>query len=164
MRKISNRHLDEAELVAELKAAAKEDPTVIAKFKEYGVDLDELDDVKLGFAELDVSAKTKDEVITLNRRMLEPANKAFEQCMPYVIHELCHVMQQRTGNLQGASAKDYLDKRTEEEAFQAQVDYKKREEGEGKAEDYVNELLDFHGVKGKKRKTKKHKLLHKKRK
>jgi hypothetical protein len=159
MRKLSKRHLDEDQLVQELKSAAEKDPTVQAKFKEYGIDISELPDVKIGFEDLDVSAKTKNEAITLNRKLLSPVSKAFEQCMPYVVHELTHVLQQRTGELKGADAKNYLDKDTEVEAFEAQVDYKRREEGEAEAKDYVNELLDFHSIPAKRRKHKRDELL-----
>jgi hypothetical protein len=164
MKKLSWRHVvaekvNEDALIEEMRSAAKKDPGLKAKFREYGLDTDELDEIKIAFGDLDVSAKTKNLRITLNRKLLTPAESAFEQSMPYLIHEAIHVAQQLTGNLQGAQAKDYLDKATELESFKAQVDYKKRNEGEDEAKDYVEELLDYHDVEGKKRKEKRKKLL-----
>jgi hypothetical protein len=159
MRKLSKRHLDEDQLAQELKSAAEKDPTVQAKFKEYGIDISELPDVKIGFEDLDVSAKTKNEAITLNRKLLSPVSKAFEQCMPYVVHELTHVLQQKKNQLHGADKEEYLDKDTEIEAFQAQVEYKKDHDGEDAADAYVEDLLDFHNIKRKKRLLKKRVLM-----
>jgi hypothetical protein len=164
MRKLSWRHViakkvNEDALIAKMRLKAKKDPGLIAKFKEYGVELDEIDDVDIAFTDLDVSAKTKNKRITLNNKLLDPPEDAFEQSMPYLIHEAIHVAQQLTGNLQGAQAKDYLDKDTELESFKAQIAYTKRNKGQEEAEEYTEELLDYHDINGKKRKDKRKKLL-----
>jgi len=160
MRKLSQRHLkltklskrskpDADKFVAEMRRTVKSDPKVIEKFKEYGVSLDEIDDVHIEFCKLDVSAKTKDEKIYLNEKMLKDDSDV-EDPTNYLVHELMHYLQQSTGNVDDKKQdKEYLDRPTEEEAFKAQIDYKNREESDGSAEEYVEGLLDHHDVKDK---------------
>lgn len=170
MRKLSKRHLtlrrlskrakaDFDKLVREMKEQAKEDPVIIDKFKEYGVPLDEIDSVSVKFCPLDVSAKTKNEEIFLNEKMLAD-DSTVDDPTHYLIHELIHYLQQSTGkhNCKNDNA-DYLDLDTEEEAFKAQIDYKKREESEEEADEYVEGLLDHHEFEGKRRKDKKEELM-----
>lgn len=139
---------------------AKHDPGIISKFKEYGVSLGDIDKVPISFCDLDVSAKTKDKKIYLNEAMLAD-DSPVDDPTHYLIHELIHYLQQKTGkNMHKHRDEDeYLDKETEEEAFKVQVDFKKREESEEEAEDYVEKLLDHHDIKGKERKDKKEELL-----
>jgi predicted metal-dependent hydrolase len=138
----------------------KNDPVIIEKFKEYGVSLDDIDDVHVEFCDLDVSAKTKDKKIYLNKSMLAD-DSPVKDPTHYLVHELIHYLQQSTGKNMNKHRKDeeYLDKETEEEAFKAQVDFKKREESEEEAEEYVENLLDHHDMKGNDRKEKREELL-----
>jgi hypothetical protein len=53
-----------------MKKCVKKDSAVIEKFKEYGMPIDKVDDVHVEFKDLDVSAKTKDRKIYLNKKML----------------------------------------------------------------------------------------------
>ena len=76
----------------------------------------------------------------------------------YLAHELTHWLQQITGNVDGHAVKDSLEKPTEVEAFQVQVDFKERHEGEDESEKYLSELMDHHDYKGKERKEKKEEL------
>lgn len=170
MKKLSTRHIlpikkiskrdkvDEAAIIKRMKECVKKDPAVIEKFEEYGVPIDKIDDVHVSFEEMDVSAKTKDKKIYLNRSMLDPDSDVKDPAA-YLAHEICHFLQQWTGNTQGHEVKDYLSKPTEEEAFKVQVDFKERHEGEEEAEKYVEELLDHHDKDGKERKEKKEELM-----
>jgi hypothetical protein len=142
-----------------MRQKVKQDPEVQKKFKEYGVPLDKIDAVHVEFADLPVSAKTKDKKIYLNRKMLD-ADSDVKDPTHYLAHEIVHFLQQWTGNTSGhKQVKDYLEKPTEEEAFEVQIDYKKRHEGEEEAERYTEDLLDYHGVEGKERKEKKEELM-----
>jgi len=123
-----------------MKECVKKDKAVIEKFKKYNVSIDEIDNVHVEFTDLDVSAKTKDKKIYLNREMLHPDSKVKDPTH-YLAHELTHYLQQVTGNVAGhKSVENYLDKPTELEAFQVQVDFKERHEGEDEADKYVEEL------------------------
>lgn len=160
LKKLSKRsEPNRDKLIFEMKQQVKKDPVIIKKFKEYDVPLDKIDDVFVVFAPLDVSAKTKDTKIYLNERMLDEDSDVRDPTH-YLVHELIHYLQQSTGHHDcNRENKDYLDLETEEEAFKAQVDFKKREESEEEAEDYVEKLLDHHEVDGKKRDEKKDELL-----
>lgn len=139
-----------------MKGRIKSDPEVIEKFEEYGIPLSYLDDVSVEFADLDVSAKTKDEKIYINKKLIEKGQDPTH----YLVHELVHFLQQHTDKADPHKhEKEYLDRETEMEAFQSQVDYKKREESPEKAEDYVDGLLDYHDVDGKEREDKKEELM-----
>lgn len=129
-----------------MKEEVKRDPDVKSKFKEYGISVDTIDDVHVEFAELDVSAKTKDKKIYLNQKMLDPDSEVKDPTH-YLAHELVHFLQQTTGNTDGHKlVDDYLDKPTEMEAFQVQVKFKERHESPREADEYVEDLLDHHDV------------------
>lgn len=162
MNKLSSRHhkissRDDSAIIKKMKEVAKNDEEMISKFKEYGVSIDEIDSVPVAFCELDVSAKTKNKKIYINSALL----RKNEDPTHYLIHELVHFLQQFTKkNLNKGNAEDsYLDKETELEAFKSQVDFKKRNEGEEEAKEYVSDLLDYHDVDGEERKEKKEELL-----
>lgn len=171
MKKLSQRHLqirklskrdniDTDQVINKMRDRAKNDPELIKKFKEYGVPLDDIDTVSIVFCDLDVSAKTKDKKIYINKAMLDKDSPVGDPTH-YLIHELVHYLQQKTGeNLNPIDKnEDYLDKDTEEEAFKTQIDFKKRTEGDEEAETYVEKLLDHHGLDGSDRKEKKKDLL-----
>jgi len=171
MKKLSLRHLrlkrlssrtrpDVDTFIAEMRGHVKNDPEMQKKFKEYGVPLDDLDDVPISFCDLDVSAKTKDKKIYLNESMLAD-DSPVDDPTHYLVHELVHYLQQVTGKNMDKhrGESEYLDKETEEEAFKTQIDFKKREESEEEAEEYVENLLDHHDFEGKKRDEKKEELL-----
>lgn len=139
-----------------MKDRIKSDPEIREKFNKYNVSLSMLDDVPVEFADIDVSAKTKDEKIYINKKLVERGQDPTH----YLVHELVHFLQQHTDNSDpNKKNKEYLDRETEMEAFQSQVDYKKREESPAKAEDYVDGLLDYHNIDGKERKDKKEELM-----
>lgn len=163
LRKLSKRDRQSVEAtIKEMRETAKKDPEVIKKFKEYDVPIDEIDKVQITFCRLEVSAKTKNKKIYLNEAMLQPNSKVKDPTH-YLVHELVHYLQQSTGkNITKHKAEDsYLDKPTEQEAFQSQIDYMEREESPQEAERYVEDLLDHHDVHGPDRKEKKEELLDK---
>jgi Zn-dependent peptidase ImmA (M78 family) len=130
MRKLSKRQIifkrlskraeiDTEKLISEMKETVKQDPEVQEKFEEYGVPVSEIDDVHVEFCPLEVSAKTKDGKIYLNKKMLEN-DSSIKDPTHYLVHELMHYLQQTTGNSLDSEDKkstDYLDLPTEEEAF-----------------------------------------------
>lgn len=139
-----------------MKEKVKTDEKVIDKFEEYGVDIALLDDVHVEFIDLDVSAKTKDTKIFINKKLVEQGHNPTH----YLVHEMIHFLQQHTGHTDPKKGeKDYMDRETEMEAFQSQVDFKKREDSPSDAEDYVDNLLDYHDIDGKERKDKKDELM-----
>lgn len=155
IKKISRRdEIDEDTAIKRMKECVKKDPTVIEKFKKYDISINEIDNVPVAFKDLDVSAKTKDKKIYLNRKMLEP-DSDIKDPTHYLAHELMHWLQQTTGNVAGHQVKDYLEKPTEVEAFQVQVEFKETHEGEDEADKYVEELLDHHDVDSKKEREEK---------
>lgn len=134
-------------------------PVVQAMFEDYRVSIDEIDSVPVSFKDLDVSAKTKNKRIFLNKDLLEDG---FEDDIHYFVHELCHYLQQSTGDVleyKDLDKQDYLEKPTEVEAFKYQVQFMRDYYGDSDAEQYVEDLLDFHEYSGEKRKDKKKKLL-----
>lgn len=154
--KLSSR--DHSAIVQEMKEKIKQDPDVQEKFKKYKVHIDEIDNVHVEFCDLPVSAKTKNQKIYLNEAMLDD-DSDIDDPSHYLAHEMIHFLQQSTGNVAGhKSVDEYLDKPTEMEAFQTQIDYKERHEGEGEAATYVEDLLDHHDYSGSDRKEKKEEL------
>lgn len=158
MRKLSARHYttinkiskreSKDDVIKRMKKSIKEDPSVIKKFKEYDVSLDEIDDMHVEFCELEVSAKTKDCKVYLNQKMLDPDSDVKDPTM-YLAHEILHVLQQMTGNTDGHSeVDDYLNKTTEQEAFQVQYKYISKADGKDDANDYIDSLLDHHNKDG----------------
>lgn len=145
-------------LIDYMKERVIKDPSVQDRFKEYRVPLDRIKEVEVEFADLDVSAKTKNKKIYINKKFITGANP--QDPTSYLAHEIVHYLQQLTGDTEGHyEARDYLDKTTEVDAFETQVDFKARNEGEEEAEEYVDHLLDYHGYKGKRREDKKEELM-----
>lgn len=134
-------------------------PVVQAMFEDYSVPISEISQVPIQFAPLDVSAKTKDKKVYINESLLEDG---FEDDIHYIVHEICHYLQQVTGDVDDYNLgdyDDYLDLPTEMEAFAYQVQFMRDHYSEDVALDYVEDLLDFHEYKGKARKEKKDRLL-----
>lgn len=127
------------------KVKIKNHPTTIEVFKEYGVDLDEIDLIPVTFKELEVSARSDHGIIYLNKNLLNDP----EQIDHYLEHEITHILQQTTGDkpTQGADDGNYLDNEYEIEGFQNQTEYIADTRGEEAAEAYINQVLDHHGIK-----------------
>lgn len=147
-------------LIKVIKDVIKKDPVVLAMFEEFKVPIEALDHVSIDFKDMDVSAKTKDKKIYINSKFLEDGEIASE--IHYFIHELCHYLQQlnkEVRNYKNIDSKSYLDKPTEIEAFQYQVQFMKNQYGNKRAKKYIDDLLEFHDLNGKEAEEKKRKLL-----
>ena len=95
------------------------------KFKEYNVDLNEIDFVPIIFADIDVSAKTEKGIIYLNFELLRDGN--FEKDYSYLAHELVHYLQQTAREGGTESYDDYLKNPDEQEGFNTQVKFIEKE-------------------------------------
>lgn len=149
-------------LIEKAKQQIKKDKVMIDIFKEYDIDINEIDYYPIFFKDLDVSAKTDHGIIYLNYKLLENGFD-LKDCS-YLIHEITHVLQQTCNSkpTKGSDDGSYLDNPHEEEAFQNQVEYISKQLGEDEAEDYVDNLLDHHEIDNKpEREDKKDELLSK---
>jgi hypothetical protein len=137
-------------MIKKMREYLKHDGVVQEMFKEYGVDIAEIDLIPMKFGNLDVSAKTDHGVITFNYKLLTDGD--FFKDFSYGVHEMTHWLQQTTGDKPTQSADDgeYLDNPFEQEGFQNQVEYIANQFGKDEAENYVDDLLDHHDVEGKK--------------
>ncbi len=133
-------------LIKKLRAYLKKDPVVQDMFKEYGVDLDEIDHIPMTFGKIDVSAKTDHGVIIYNYKLLTDGD--FFKDFSYGVHEMTHWLQQTTGDkpTQSSDDGDYLENPFEQEGFQNQVEYIAEQFGDDEAEEYVDRLLEHHEV------------------
>jgi hypothetical protein len=148
-------------MIKKMRKFLKEDDTVKKMFKDYDVDIEEIDFIPIRFGNLDVSAKTDHGVIILNYKLLTDGD--FFKDFSYGVHEITHWLQQTTGTkpTQSSDEGSYLDNPYEEEGFQNQVSYISDNFGEDEAEKYVDELLEYHEFEGKKEKDKKEVLMSK---
>lgn len=135
-------------------------PAIKGMFDRYKVPLSRIHDVDIRFADIPVSAKTKDRVIFINKNFLEDGN--FSKEIHYIVHELCHWLQQECDDpydMIPPSGTDYLEMPSELEAFMYQTHFMREFYGDSEAEQYVDDLLDFHEISGAERKKKRRALL-----
>lgn len=146
-------------MIKKMREFLKKDETTQKMFKDYEVDLEEIDYIPIRFGKLDVSAKTDHGVIILNWKLLTDGD--FFKDFSYGVHEITHWLQQTTGTKPTQSSDDgnYLDNPFEEEGFQNQVSYIDHHFGEEEAEKYVDNLLDHHDVEDDKKEDKKEVLM-----
>lgn len=137
-------------MIKKMREYLKKDGVVQEMFKEYGVDIEEIDLIPMRFGTLDVSAKTDHGVIIFNYKLL--CDGDFFKDFSYGVHEMTHWLQQTTGTKPTKSSDDgsYLDNPFEQEGFQNQVEYIANQFGEGEAEQYVDDLLEHHEIDDKK--------------
>lgn len=152
-----NEHAAHLKIIEAIKTRLKNDPVVKEAFAKHGLSVDEIDDVPIAFAELDVSARTDHGIIYLNRDLLETP----ERIDHYLVHELTHFAQQTTGDgpTKGSTDDTYLDNEAEKEGFQTQTEYISETRGDDAAESYVDKVLDHHDVPDKERKERREELL-----
>jgi len=133
-------------LLKKMRAHLKNDGVVREMFDKYGVDIEEIDLIPMCFGNLDVSAKTDHGVIIFNYKLL--CDGDFFEDFSYGVHEMTHWLQQTTGDKPTQSADDgsYLDNPFEQEGFQNQIQYIADTFGDTEAEDYVDDLLDYHDI------------------
>lgn len=137
-------------MLKKMREYLKSNKIVQNMFKEYDVDISEIDYIPMMFGHLDVSAKTDHGVIIYNYKLLTDGD--FFKDFSYGVHEMTHWLQQTTGSKATKSSDDgsYLDNPYEQEGFQNQVEYIAHQFGEGEAENYVDDLLEHHEVDTKK--------------
>lgn len=137
-------------MIKKMREYLKQNEIVQQMFKDYDVDISELDYIPMMFGSLDVSAKTDHGVIIYNYKLLTDGD--FFKDFSYGVHEMTHWLQQTTGNKATKSSDEgsYLDNPYEQEGFQNQVQYIADQFGPGEAEKYVDDLLDHHEVESKK--------------
>ena len=146
-------------LLSKIRASLLNDSIAKDICKENDVDETFLLGVPITFDDLDVAAKTIDSESVLNTKLI---SKPFDTMMRYVIHELVHAIQHCESNGQSSQkdkSEDYLDKETEVEAFKQQIRYESKINGEDSAEQYVDGLLEYHGVDGEEGDKKKEELM-----
>jgi hypothetical protein len=136
-------------MLKKMREHLKRDETVQKMFKEYKVDIEEIDLIPMKFGKLDVSAKTDHGVLIFNWKLL--CDGDFLDDYSYGVHEITHWLQQTTGDkpTQSADDGDYLHNKFEQEGFANQIEYIANNDGEKKAENYVEDLLEHHDKDGK---------------
>jgi hypothetical protein len=139
------------ELVSRLRKRLKKTKTARRLCARYGEGPEFIDDVPIRFEPLDVSAKTVDGEIVLNDRLLEGEMR---DILRYLVHELTHCLQQEHGKVDGEKDGDYLDDPNEVEAFQAQVDDMEARYSPAEIQEYLDGLMDHHGLEGRERREK----------
>ena len=151
---------DKTLLLSEIRLELKNEPLIKDKLKEYKENPKILDGIPLDFKEMDVTAKTINGAIFLNPKVVK---MEFSILMRYVVHEFVHVLQhiyeQKMNINSDDKDEEYLDREDELEAFKTQVKYDAKNRGADAAEEYVDELLDYHDISGKAAKTKKKELM-----
>lgn len=152
---------DEIRLLSKIKKSLKENDLAKEICKEYDFQIDIVDGIPLDFEDdLEASAKTLDSRIILNSNLMD---ENFDIIMRYAIHELVHALQhmRNLSRKDKYKNKDYLDRPDELEAFQYQVQFDKEERGMDEAEEYVDELVEFHEIPKDEANKKKKELLEK---
>ncbi len=151
---------DTIEILARVKSELKKDPIAKEICREHGFSIDIIDGIPMEFAEdLEASAKTTDSKIQLSSNLL---NDDFEIIMRYAIHELVHSLQHmKSEGIDPYADDEYLDREDELEAFQFQIAYDAKERGENEAEEYVEDLIEYHEIPEEEQENKKEELLDK---
>jgi hypothetical protein len=159
---MSNR-VEQRKLILRLKKQVKEESSFLEECEKYNIDPDFVDDVKVSFVPLDVSAKTINGEVFLNEKLLDSGS--FRDALRYFCHENLHILQQNRGlvsykeDKNSESGEDYLSDPNEIEAFQAQLDYMSDHYSEEEIQDYLEHLLDHHNIEGEERVEKAKELL-----
>lgn len=150
---------EEAEMVEQIVKLLKEHPNVKELFEHYNIPLDDIENIPIEFADMDVSAKTKDGKITINKALVEDKN--FIEDLHYIVHEMVHVLQQKVGKNKeygDLSCVKYLDNPLEIEAFKQQISFIEKYKSLADADEYLDKLLNFHELDGTERKRKRNEL------
>ena len=149
----SGKRAKQRKALQKAKREVKIEPAYLEICKEYDADPDVIDDVKISFVPLDVSAKTVNGRVFLNDRLFDAGD--MDDVKRYIIHEFTHCLQQAEGKVDGPVDKDeYLDDENEQEAFQVQLEFMDDHYTPEEMQGYLEQLLDHHEIKGKERKQK----------
>lgn len=151
-------HSEASKIIQEAKNRVKQQEALRKCFEKYNLDINEVDDVPVCFADIDVSARTDHGVIYLNWELLDDG---FPENDHYLAHELTHYAQQTTGDgpTDGSTDDTYLDNKYEQEGFKVQTEFLSETEGDGVAKDYINQVLNYHDVPKSERAKKRKELL-----
>jgi len=149
-------------LLAKIRVHLRNDDMAKNLTKEYGIKGWIFDAVPLDFKDIKVTAKTVNGTIFLNPKI----NKMpFNIVMRYVIHEFVHVLQhiteEKDGEVEDDKKQEYLDREDEVEAFQHQIKYDAKYRGKDAAEEYTDELLEYHKIPREEKKERKKELMEK---
>lgn len=162
-------HKKLAPILEALKKRVFDSDVVKDMLKEYDIERSEIDLWPICAAEIPVSARTDHGIIYINVDLFldEDGNirKDVVKSDHYLPHEMTHVCQQTTGNkaTPGSTEDNYLDNPTEQEGFRNQTEYISDTQGEEKAKEYVDQVLDHHtkdDADDKKRESRRKKLLY----
>jgi len=148
------------ELICKAVSSIKKHHVIKDLFKEYNLDLDEIEIIPICFADIDVSARTDHGCIYLNIKLVEDGFYV-DKIDHYLVHEIVHWAQQTTGTspTKGAEDGEYLENEYEIEGFQNQVEFMADTQDEKAAEEYVEQVLDHHNMDGQKAEDKKEELM-----
>jgi len=135
-------------LVHRIREALKKETPVVEALEKHGLDESVIDDAQIKFEPLDVSAKTVDGVIILNDKLLDGE---WREILRYACHEMVHVFQQLTSDVSEEGNSDYLDQDGEIEAFRTQRKVMEEMYDPAEVQNYIEDLVDHHGLKGKER-------------
>ncbi len=151
-------HSQALKIIDQIKSRIKKHQALKEAFDKYGLDIDEIDNVPVCFADIDVSARTDHGIIYLNWELLK---EGFPKNDHYLTHELVHYAQQTTGDgpTKGSTDDTYLDNEYEQEGFQTQTEYLSETKGDDVAKNYINDVLDYHEVPKSERAERKKQLL-----
>ena len=126
---------------------------------DFGFSTDIIDGVVMKFDDIETSAETVNGEMVLNNELIK---EEFDILMRYPVHELVHVFQHmnREGlNRDPYEGMEYLDRPDEQQAFRAQVEDEVETRGPEAAQEYVDELLDYHDIPEEQKGEKKEELL-----
>jgi hypothetical protein len=114
--------------------------------KEHDISPDIIYLIPTAFANIDTSAKTDHGVVLLSWKLL--CDPDIHDVNAYLSHEYTHWVQQCLSNhaTKGSDDGEYLNNRYEQEAFSNQVSYIDEHKGENAAENYVDNLIEYHEV------------------
>ena len=157
VKKAKDRRIEDSILTtSKIKEELCADPIAKKILDKFNMPEEVIQGLSISFDEdLDVTAKTVNGEVTLNKTLLD---KSFHTLMRYVIHELVHVCQHIRDEdkkpKKSPKGKGYLENKEEIEAFKWQTLYETETKGEDKAEEYLENLLEFHKIPKKEREDK----------
>lgn len=149
--KKQNRKKLEEKVIKLLRKKLRSHPIAHRLCDKYGEKPDFIDSIPIRFEPLDVSAKTVNGEIILNSKLFDGE---YRDNMRYLIHEFVHCLQQDNGKVDGKKGGDYLDDPNEIEAFKAQIDFMEDCYDEKEIQQYLDQLMDHHDIKGRERQRK----------